>query len=870
MDDASQGRGPDVTSAQIEVDFPALIELLSHHLYRDKSAAIRELLSNANDSLIARREAHGFGEEEPAIRIWLDPGTAQLVVKDNGVGMSKNDLTNYLSKIGASLTRQASLDSQHGAGSFESRIGRFGVGFLSSFVVAERITVHTRKEAHPGLCWMSEGRRDYTINETSATEQGTKVSLDLISTIRNEWTEERIKSLVLTNARYFEFPIYWGPGGSEKLNNLQAPWYQANPSQGVGASSDVESYRGFLVEYDDRFASVKSAMDIIPLHDESIRGVLYIPSATAIQHERTGVVDVFCKRVFVKEDHPDLIPKEFRFLRGIVDCAKFQLTVARDDIHKDNLVYRHVRHFLGQQVLERLCELAKSATDSSAGEHGEGGKSEVDRMRLETVMTHLHIWVKRALVRRQQEGDRFRWEDRYLTELEEFILFQSSNGTITSVPDYLRRQAETEREILFVRPEEQYTALRAISEQENREFLVFKHEIEEPYLKRYCKLRGIEWRPAVEALSELPKVPVTAGWEHVVTFYQEQLNHPEYSLSVYLSEFEPASVCGRLVAAGDSEGQRRLKVMVDEIEKDGVVPKDDPLLRELAMVRLKRPHFLYVNRKNPVLARLVKLLTEGRKIDLDTILHPIFHDIAIAAGHPVVESHLAEYQTRAYGRVLEGLTGAATTDQLSKRLSEETSRAVEATKRTRELQAEVERLREECSKRESEATALSERLGKLSRETTRKRGTRDALFFIRSMRDPLESSASKNADTISRRLRDVCGQLGLDLIDPKELQHPGNILNEIVDHLRECRCVVADITEATNANVYYEAGFVHGTYDKKLILIAEEQTVRDKELPFDFAAQRVLDYSMVVDKFDDFMAKLKGVIYDIKSQEEEQ
>src|SRR5436190_17087005 len=98
----------EITTAQIDIDFAALIDLLSNHLYRDKSAAIRELLSNANDSLITCKRECGFAKEGPEIRIWLDPQAAQLVVKDNGIGMSKSDLTNYLARIGASLTREKS------------------------------------------------------------------------------------------------------------------------------------------------------------------------------------------------------------------------------------------------------------------------------------------------------------------------------------------------------------------------------------------------------------------------------------------------------------------------------------------------------------------------------------------------------------------------------------------------------------------------------------------------------------------------------------------------------------------------------------------------------------------------------------------
>lgn len=800
---------------EFDIDFHALIDLLCNFLYKDKSAAIRELLSNANDSLIICKREIGFGNQEPAIRLWLDPQAAQLVVKDNGIGMSKDELMKYLATIGASLTKKKKQALSEQSDPFTDLIGRFGIGFLSSFIVAERIVVETRRPDGPGHRWESRGDKSYTIEDCPDADVGTKAVLDLKAEVRKEWDAEKVKKMVLENARNFVFPIYWGPVGKEKLNNLQAPWYTEIEMGDEG----IEAIRNFLTEYDDRFATALNADEIIPLRHGTIRGVVYIPPVAAIQQEKMGVVDLYSKRVFVKKDDTDIAPREFPFIKGIVDCANFVLNAARDDVLRNNLTYRSVVEFIGIQIMEHFCDLANRARRPKEGDPAPASaiKPQRFRLRLQSIMDQFHLLIKHALVLKTSKGS-FGYDDHYVSELVDFIPFKSSTHGSTTIPEYLTRMQATgrDKQILILRADEDFPAQRAISVQEKREFIAIQHSVEEEYLERYAKMIGATCISAAEALKDsFRKLEATDGWDQIIRFYQERLSHPEFALSVHLADFQPHSVPGRMLADKDSEGQRQIQELIKDLEKRGIL-EGDPLSIQLKQLRQKRPHFLFVNKRNSTLASLAAMLQKGPDPDLDIILHDLFHDIAIAAGHDVPEDHLTGCQTKAYGKILEGI----------------------------EAGHQVNSLRVELAKCLGTTSSTNE------------------VFFIRPMKE-----GHDDFDFISKQIGKICNDCGLKLIDPKALKLPGEILKEIVDYLKRSRLVIGDVSEE-NPNIYYEVGYVSGTFAKKLILIASKTSI-SRGLPFDIQPQRVLGYSRDAEDFEKFVEDFKNVIKEMTATNRE-
>ncbi len=838
--DPSQEKGENL---QFDINFLGLIDLLSNHLYRDKSEVLRELLSNASDSLYRRKEESGFETEEASIRLWIDPATINLIIRDNGIGMSRNDLIKYLATIGAGLTAEK---REIWKNSFDPLIGRFGVGFLSSFMVADAITVETRTFNDTGYVWKSKGQREYTIDENPDLPYGTTVYLHLKPDIRREWSEDHIKKMILEKARNFAFPIYWGLSGQDQLNFLQAPWYSDTPP----TEEDIDRYRDFLVELNPSFASATAAVEIIPLHSENIRGVVYIPAFATFKNDIVGTMDLYCKRVFVTHGDIGILPEGFHFLKGVVDCSDFRLNLARDHVQSDSHDYRRVGEYIAIQVLEHLRRLAQKTTQMT--EIGGTGKAESYRMRIQAVMDQFYLFIENALLKTNDKG-MYLYDEGYLIDFQNFMPFQSSIIVSTTIPEYLNRikAAGRDMEVLILHPNEDYTANRAISEVEKREFILVRSPIEEDYLKRYCQTIGVTCKEAADLLLEsLPRLEIPEGWDKIIRYYQEQLNHPEYSLSVYLSEFHPESMPGRLLADKDSEGLKRLQEIIVEMEKNQIIEKNDSLYKELERMKLKRAHLLYINHRNLVLERLASLLARGADINLDLILHPMFHDILIAAGHPTLESHQSECQAMVYGELLSALEARKEGIVARSRQLEIEKRLEDAQTRINEAQARAEAL-------EKELDIAKQEMGKKVIATT------NEVFFIRSMH-----TDGSDYDFISKKLAKLCETLSLHLIDPKGIRIPGDILKDIVDYLRKSRFVIADVSEVDNPNIYYEVGYVYGMYANKLVLISDERVIHERKLPFDINTQRVISYDTHnVQKFDEFMFNLEKLLQEMLKRE---
>ncbi|MFX0132602.1 MAG: ATP-binding protein [Candidatus Hodarchaeota archaeon] len=815
---------------KIDINFDALVELFSVYLYKDKSAAIRELLSNANDSLIIRKRETGFDKEDPMIRLWLDSESASLIVKDNGSGMSRQDLIEYLSVVGSSFTRAFQNKATTKSFSADELIGRFGVGFLSAFIIADKIIVDTRKTDHPGYRWESKGSRVFSITEIDNIDYGTTITLHLKKDIIHEWKEAQIKMIVLENARNFVFPIYWGLKGKEKLNESQAPWYsEKRPDE-----NDIENFKLFLANYDERFSSVKTALEIIPLYDDDIRGVVYIPSFTAIQFVKLGVLDLYCKRVFVTKDNSDIVPSLFSFIKGIVDCSSFRLTASRDEVLKDDYNFKRVEKFIEKTILERFQYLAQCAEELDENEKDKTivAKAELCKLRLQNIMDQYSYVIKQILVEEISEG-RYNYDDQYILDFQNFIPFKSSMHATTTLPNYLERMKSygKENEIYILRTDEDYAAYRSITEQVKYEFIIVLSSMEEQYVKRYCDIIGARCISAGEVLpNSFPKIPAEGEWKEILRFFNERLSQNEFSLSVFLSDFKPESIPGRLFADRSSDGARRVDEFIKEL---GEIDKDDPMYKELEKLKSRRPHSLYLNQSNPTLKRIVELLSENIKFNFDKILRMIFHNITIAAGHHVHVTNSAELQNHLYLDMLSDI------------------------KELHDCADAITKLniaKEQYKEAQEEINVLRQRLSEFTpREEDQNSYTKD-VFFIRPMK------RDDQYEWIPKKIGEIFKNFGFNFIDPKELKLPGNILQEILTYLKKSKFVIADISDINNANIYYEVGYVYGVFPNKLILIAHKDVIDKGQLPFDFKGQRVLDYGSSVPEFDVFQKDLEEII----------
>ena len=355
-----------------ETEVGKLLDIVARSLYSHKEIFLRELISNASDACDRLRYAalttpdliEGGGE----FKILLEADTEKriLSIADNGIGMNKDDLTETLGTIARSGT-QAFVDQLAQDGSDEEKnlamIGQFGVGFYSAFMVADKVEVLTRKAGdEKAWLWSSDGKGEYTIEESERGERGTTVKVFLREDEKEFIESERVRHIVKAHSDHIGIPIYLAEGDKEeKLNTASALWTRSKSE--IKDEQYTEFYHHVSHNFDDPWLTIHNQVEGVL----SYTNLLFIPSSRPFDlfnPERKLHVKLYVKRVFITDDSEGIIPGYLRFLRGVVDSEDLSLNISRETFQHDPKITK-IRSGLIKRVLGEL----KKKADKSADEY---------------------------------------------------------------------------------------------------------------------------------------------------------------------------------------------------------------------------------------------------------------------------------------------------------------------------------------------------------------------------------------------------------------------------------------------------------------------------------------------------------------------
>lgn len=349
-----------------QAEIRQLLQLLSHSLYQNREITIRELISNASDALDKYRyQMLTQGQQvEGELRITIEPDKEQrvLVIRDNGIGMTQQELIANLGTIARSgslefLKQAKGRDDQQAD---LSLIGQFGVGFYSSFMLADRVEVLSRTASDSaGWRWESTGDGNFSISPVEESlERGTSIRLHLKEGM-DEFTEPvRLKYIIRKYSTFVPHSIYLD---GEHVNDQPPIWLE--PKSNV----TEEQYQSFY-EYLTHFPGQKPIWHLHLAADSPFQfhSILYCPDANL---ERMGFgrtdhgLHLCARRILVQNDNRDLLPDYLRFLRGIVDSADLPLNVSREAL-QDNTVFRKMQKVITRKVLDHLDTLAEEQAET--------------------------------------------------------------------------------------------------------------------------------------------------------------------------------------------------------------------------------------------------------------------------------------------------------------------------------------------------------------------------------------------------------------------------------------------------------------------------------------------------------------------------
>jgi molecular chaperone HtpG len=424
---------------EFQTEVKQLLHLMIHSLYSNKEIFLRELISNGSDACDKLRfEALGNdalyeGVSDMRIRISYDKDARTLTVRDNGIGMTRDEVADNIGTIAKSGTRQF-FESLTGDQARDAQlIGQFGVGFYSAFIVAEQVTLTTRKAGLPsdqGVRWVSAGDGSYTLETLERSSHGTEVVLQLREGEDEFLDGFRLRSIIHKYSDHIPLPIEMptegeeaGPGAFEAVNKASALW--TRPRKEIDEEEYKEFYKHVAHDFGDPLKWVHSHVE----GSQSYKSLFYIPARAPFdlydRDNRHGI-KLYVRRVFIMDDAEQLMPYYLRFVRGLVDSDDLPLNVSREILQHNKLIDT-MRSGSVKKILGLLEDMAKNEPE-----------------------TYAAFWKEFGNVLKEGPGEDFVNRERIAGLLRFASSHSDSDEQTVSLDDYIGRMKDGQEKIFFV------------------------------------------------------------------------------------------------------------------------------------------------------------------------------------------------------------------------------------------------------------------------------------------------------------------------------------------------------------------------------------------------------------------------------------
>jgi len=375
-------------SMAFQAEVKQLLQLMIHSLYSNKEIVLRELISNASDAADKLRfealanGAHYENDSELKIRIAFDKEARTLTIADNGIGMSRDEVISHIGTIAKSGTKEFFSALTGDQAKDANLIGQFGVGFYSAFIIADKVTLTTRRAgATEAVRWESVGEGDYTLEDADKASRGTEIVLHLREgedEFLNDW---KLKSIVRKYSDHIMLPIVmkkseWKDGAEvatdedETVNKASALW--ARSKNDITEEEYQEFYKHVSHDFENPLAYTHSRVE----GKQEYISLLYVPGKAPFDlydRERSHGIKLYVKRVFIMEDAEKLMPQYLRFVRGVIDTSDLPLNVSREILQSSRDV-EAIKAGSVKKVLGLLEDMAENKPEDYAKFYKEFGR----------------------------------------------------------------------------------------------------------------------------------------------------------------------------------------------------------------------------------------------------------------------------------------------------------------------------------------------------------------------------------------------------------------------------------------------------------------------------------------------------------------
>ncbi len=398
-----------------------MMPIIKKWLYSDKDIFLREIVANGIDAITKFNKLVTMGEatqtegEEYCVKISVDKKSKTLTVEDNGIGMTEEEVENYITQI--AFSGASDFLSKYEKAGGDGIIGHFGLGFYSAYMVSESVEIETKsyKEGAAAVKWASDGNSTYSIDACDREARGTKIIMHISDDGKEFLSEDKIKSLVKKYCSFMPYNIYVGfkgDGKDEALNTV-LPLYAKSPKECTD-----EEYKNF---YTDTFMDYEPPIFWVHLDMDypfKLKGILYFPKVKNKVELERGKVKLYCNQVFIADNIKEVIPEFLMLLNGVIDCPDIPLNVSRSFLQNDKQVQRITKYII-KKVADKLTSLYKN-----------------DRAKYEECWGDLANFIKFGCIK----------ENDFYDKIKDIIIWKDLDGNYKPLTEFIGSDEKEEKE----------------------------------------------------------------------------------------------------------------------------------------------------------------------------------------------------------------------------------------------------------------------------------------------------------------------------------------------------------------------------------------------------------------------------------------
>ena len=542
---------------EFQTEVSQLLHLMIHSLYSNKEIFLRELVSNASDAIDKLKfeslsnESLLEGKEEPSIHIDIDKDAGTISIRDNGIGMTQDEVMENIGTIANSGTRKylESLDKNQTQDS--NLIGQFGVGFYSAFIVSNTVTLLSRKAGDDkanGTKWVSKGKGEYSIETVDLENYGTTIILDVKKAEKEFVDDYRLRGIVSKYSDHITVPIMMAKASEEDeseivyetINKATAFWMKDKKE--LSQNDYDEFYKSLTYDFEGPLTQIHNRVE----GKLDYSSLLFIPKKAPFdmwEPKRKGGVKLYAKRVFIMEGNEELLPQYLRFIKGVIDTADLSLNVSRE-ILQGSKVVDTIKKASVKRILSELDKMSKNKPEDYAT-----------------------FWKEFGMVIKEGVVEDFANKDKISNLLRFASTSTDSSDQTVSLKDYIGRMNKDQKNIYYVTADN-YDAAKGsphleIFKQKDIEVLLLSDRVDEWLVANFGEFEELSLKSIAKGdLEDLDskedkkkKEKTVKDYEKVISKAQEILDNQvkEVKVSSRLSESPSCLVADENELGGNME-----------------------------------------------------------------------------------------------------------------------------------------------------------------------------------------------------------------------------------------------------------------------------------------------------------------------------